>query len=78
LKFLISILCLLFSLLGIWISSGIRFRRAKKAFETELLKKELPNEAVDLLATSYSDIKKEFFNILIRGVRYVANRRSFF
>lgn len=76
-KILPSIFHFLLSLVGIWISSRIKFRRAKKAFKKELLNSGLPSEAVDSLVRSYAEIRKEFFRSLIQGAR-IMSRRSMF
>jgi len=73
-----SIFYMLLSLVGIWISSGIKFRRARKAFKTELLRSGLPSEVADSLVKSYADIRKELFIGLIRGARRIMSRRSIF
>jgi len=77
-KLLPSIFYMLLSLAGIWISSGIKFRRTRKAFKTELLRSGLPSEVADSLVKSYADMRKELFIGLIRGARQITSKRSIF
>ena len=43
----------------IWLTLGWKVRKAKKAFEKELVKSGMPKEAARILAKKYSSVKDE-------------------
>lgn len=50
---------LVLSLGFIWLTLGWKVRKAKKAFEKELVKSGMPKEAARILAKKYSSVKDE-------------------
>jgi len=50
---------LIFDMFFIWLALGWKVRKARKAFEKELVKSGMPMEAAKKLAKKYSSVKDE-------------------
>ncbi len=50
---------LIFDMFFIWLTLGWKVRKARKAFEKELVKSGMPKEAAKKLAKKYSSVKDE-------------------
>lgn len=50
---------LLLDMFFIWLTLGWKVRKARKAFEKELVKSGMPKEAAEKLAKKYSSVKDE-------------------
>jgi hypothetical protein len=60
---------LVLNLVFIWLTSGLKVRKAKKAFEKELVKAGMPGEAAKKLGKKYSSVKDEVMKQLWGFVR---------
>ncbi len=60
---------LLASLFIIYLTLGWKVRRARKAFEKELIKQGMPKEAAERMSARYAALKDEALNSLKRSVR---------
>jgi len=55
---------LLLSLLALWLSFGLKVRKARKAFEKELVKMGMARKDAKRLSTWYLKLKKDIMNTL--------------
>jgi hypothetical protein len=60
---------LLFSLLLIWLTLGWRVRRARKAFERELVKQGMSKQDARRISAQYADLKNNLINAFKRSLR---------
>jgi hypothetical protein len=60
---------LVFDMFFIWLTLGWKVRKARKAFEKELVKSGMPKEAAKKLAKKYSSVKDEVMKQLWSSVR---------
>jgi hypothetical protein len=60
---------LLLNLFFIWLTLGWKVRKARKAFEKELLKSGMPSESAKKLGNKYSSVKDEVMKQLWGSVR---------
>jgi hypothetical protein len=60
---------LLLNLFFIWLTLGWKVRKARKAFEKELIKSGMPSEAAKKLGKKYSSVKNEVMKQLWSSVR---------
>jgi len=60
---------LVVNLFFIWLALGWRVRKARKAFEKELVKSGMPMEAAQKLGKKYSSVKDEIMKQLWGSVR---------
>ncbi|MDH5375617.1 MAG: hypothetical protein OEZ21_07030 [Candidatus Bathyarchaeota archaeon] len=60
---------LLLNLFFIWLTLGWKVRKARKAFEKELVKSGMPSEAAKKLGKKYSSVKDEVMKQLWGSVR---------
>jgi len=59
---------LLLDMFFIWLTLGWKVRKARKAFEKELVKSGMPKEAAEKLAKKYSSVKDEVMKQLWSSV----------
>jgi len=60
---------LVLNLIFIWLTLGWKVRKARKAFEKELVKGGMPKEAAKKLAKKYSSVKDEVMKQLWSSVK---------
>jgi hypothetical protein len=60
---------LIFNLIVIWLTLGWKVRKARKAFEKELIKSGMPRESAKKLAKKYSSVKDEVMKQFWSSVR---------
>ena len=60
---------LVLNLVFIWLTLGWKVRKARKAFEKELVKSGMPEEAAKKLGKKYSSVKDEVIKQLRGSVR---------
>jgi len=60
----VSVVRLLSSLFVIYLTLGWKVRRARKAFEKELIREGMPKEAVKRMGAKYAAVKDETLNAL--------------
>jgi len=60
---------LLLDLFFVWLTLGWKVRKARKAFERELVKSGMPSEAAKKLGKKYSSVKDEVMKQLWGSVR---------
>ncbi|MDH5460017.1 MAG: hypothetical protein OEW71_03155 [Candidatus Bathyarchaeota archaeon] len=60
---------LVLNLVFIWLTLGWKVRKARKAFEKELVKGGMPKEAAKKLAKKYSSVKDEVMKQLWSSVK---------
>jgi len=65
----VSVVRLLSSLFVIYLTLGWKVRKAKKAFEKELIKEGMPKEAAKRMSARYVALKDEALNTLKRSIR---------
>ena len=64
---------LVLNLISVWLTLGWKVRKARKAFEKELVKSGMSKEAAKKLAKKYSSVKDEVMKQLwgsVRNFRY--------
>jgi len=62
----IKLTCLILSLTGLWIELGWSLRRARKAFEKELVKQGMKKQDARKISAQFAKLKKEMTSSLIR------------
>jgi len=65
----VSVVRLLSSLFLIYLTLGWNVRRAKRAFEKELVKQGMPKEDARRMSARYAALKDEALNTLKRSIR---------
>jgi len=65
----VNVARLLFSLFLIYVTLGWNVRKAKRAFEKELIKQGMPKEDARRMSAKYAALKDEALNTLKRSVR---------
>jgi len=65
----VNVTRLLSSLLIIYLTLGWKVRKAKKAFEKELIKQGMPKEDAKRMSARYAALKDEALNTLKRSIR---------
>jgi len=65
----VNVVRLLFSLFLIYVTLGWNVRKAKRAFEKELIKQGMPKEDAKRMSAKYAALKDEALNTLKRSVR---------
>ena len=65
----VSVVRLLFSLFLIYVTLGWNVRRARRAFEKELIKQGMPKEDARRMSAKYAALKDEALNTLKRSIR---------
>lgn len=65
----VAIARLLASLLLIWLTLGWRVRKARKAFEKELIKQGMPKRDAKRISAQYADLKDSLINTVKRFLR---------
>jgi len=68
----VSVARLLSSLFLIYLTLGWKVRRAKKAFEKELMKAGMPKEAAKRMSARYAALKDETLNALKARTRFTS------
>jgi hypothetical protein len=59
---IVSIASILFSLFSIWLTLGWRVRKARKAFEKQLIRQGMSKKDAKRLSAQYSKMKDEIIN----------------
>jgi len=65
----VNVTRLLSNLLLIYLTLGWKVRKAKKAFEKELIKQGMPKESAKRMSARYAALKDEALNTLKRSIR---------
>jgi len=65
----VTVARLLFSLFLIWLTLGWRVRRARKAFERELIKQGMPKRDAKRISAQYASMKDNLVNMFKRSLR---------
>lgn len=60
----VSITSILFSLFGLWITLGWKVRKARKAFERQLIQQGMAKKDAKRLSAQYSKMKNDIMNTL--------------
>jgi len=65
---LLSLIRLILSLLALWLTLGWKVRRARKAFEKQLIRQGMSKKDAKRLSANISKLKNELMNSLKRSV----------